>query len=150
MTMDLEIGSQRFSDVQVPVLWGTRAILQDKKGKLSVVDLSGQVARLEIIGNKPAPGVPYELTSGGLKILDSETRQGVYVFDPDTSVFTSLMDLPELQISSRSTRVGSNTFSGNTVMGYQVGLSVTPNGIALGTSLPPGLARLSLPKRARM
>jgi hypothetical protein len=51
--MDIRLGENTFVDVQIPLLWGSRAISQDRDGRLSVVDLSEGTIKVEIIGDKP-------------------------------------------------------------------------------------------------
>ena len=140
--MNLNIGSQTFINVEIPVLWGTRAVLQDSAGKLSVIDLSGKDARLEIVDNEPGPGVDYKLTPDGIVIIVDDTE--TYSFDPKRGSFSSdVLGLPDTQITTGGTTVGGSRFSGNMVMGAAVGLMVTKDGIAMGvTRLPEGLAKL--------
>ena len=141
--MNIEIGGQQLIDVQIPILWGTRAILQDKKGRISVLDLSGERARAEILGDAPAPGVEYSLTTDGAVIV-MEGDRSLYEFDPDQASLTAIdLDLPPCRICEDSIKVGEGTFAGNTVFGFGVGIAVFENGrIAMGTPVPDNLARL--------
>jgi hypothetical protein len=51
--------------------------------------------------------------------------------------------LPDCEIGTTATGIGTNTFHHNTISGYGVGIWVSPDGeIALGTPLPTGLAKL--------
>lgn len=140
--MNLQLGSNVFKDVSIPVLWGTRAILQDRRGKVSVIDLSGETPKLEILGDRPAPGIDFTLrVDGGFTILADSNE--LYAYDPKERRFVPIsLRLPELEISDSFTRVGSNTFSGNVVVGFGVGIRVSEDGIAMGAPLPDGLARL--------
>lgn len=141
--MNIQMGSQYFHDVAIPVLWGTRAILQDKKGRLSVIDLSGEKARLEVLGDQPAPGAEFEPTLGGFIILSGGAE--LYSYSPTEKVLQGLsLKLPECQVQPSWIRIGTNRFSGNAVAGYGVGIAVTEHSIALGAPLPSGLARLSI------
>ena len=63
--MNLKMGSQVFRNVQIPLLWGTRVVVQDEEGRLSVIDLAGDTAKIEILGDKPAPGVAFLPTIDG-------------------------------------------------------------------------------------
>ena len=141
--MDLRMGSQVFSDVSIPLLWGTRAVLQDKKGRISIIDLSGAEAKAEIVGDKPAPNVTFRPISGGaIEIL--ENGIALYAFDPGTKTITGVtLRLPECQISAGGTRIGTNMFQNNVIRGSGVGIQVMPDGgIGMGGPLPPGLAKL--------
>ena len=143
--MDLLMGSQVFDNVTVPLLWGTRAVLQDKKARLSVIDLSGPEARVEILGDKPAPGIEFRPISGGIfEIL--ENAAPLYAFDPQQKKLRGVsLRLPECEIGKTMTRIGTNTIQNNMVSGFGVGIWVkSDGGMAIGAPLPPGLAKLRL------
>lgn len=144
--MDLDVGSNRLFGVAIPVLWGTRAIVQDKKGRLSAIDLGGPTAKLEILADKPAPGVIYTPRLDGVTIL-SETQDELYSFSPPAKRFTAaaVLKLPPIEITPNGIRVGTTFFAGNSVSGFGVGIVVDEHGIAMGAPLPAGLARLTLP-----
>ena len=139
--MNLQMGSHIFIDVEVPVLWGTRAILQDLQGRLSVIDLAGDSAVAEVVGGEPAPGIEFAPTSGGFKVI--RLGQTLYVFSKaDNSLSSIALGLPPLQIQEDQIRIGSNLFQGNIVAGSGVGLAVTEDGVSMGASLPKELAEL--------
>ena len=139
--MNLKMGSQVFINVQIPLLWGTRAVVQDEADRLSVIDLAGDASKLEILGDKPAPGVAFLPTIDGYTILSNEKQ--LYTYNSKEKTLTSInLGLPECQIKPWEIRVGSNVFSGNTIKGFGVGIAVRESGIAIGSPLPPGLAKL--------
>jgi len=140
--MKLKMGSHIFDDVEIPLLWGTRAVLQDGQGRISVIDLSGDTARLEILGDKPGPGVEFAPTEEGVDIIEMGER--VYSYNPKSRSLTGLglNPLPECEIGKRRIRVGSNIFAGNVISGFGVGILVTENEVAVGAPLPPHLAKL--------
>lgn len=139
--MNLKMGSQLFSNVEIPLLWGKRAIIQDKKNRLSVIDLSGMKAKMEILADEPAPGITFERTFSGFKIL--ENGVALYVYDPTEKRLESLaLGLPDCEVTPSGIRIGKSQFSGNYFGGSAVGIAVTREGIALGAPLPPGLAKL--------
>jgi hypothetical protein len=141
--MNFRIANQSFVDVQIPLLWGQRAIIQDRKDRLSVIDLSEPRAKLEILGDEPAPGVTFEPSFSGFKIL--KNGLALYLYDPAEKRLESLsLGLPDCQVTPSAIRIGSNEFTGNSFVGYGVGLAVTPEGISVGTPLPSGLARLAV------
>lgn len=141
--MDLMMGSQLFQDVRIPLLWGKRAILQDKLGRISVIDLSGQSAKLEILGNKPAPGIEFMPITGGVRIL--RDGEGLYEFLPSRGQLISLrLNLPDCEISESGIRIGTNVFRGNLISGFGVGIAVDETGLSMGGPLPPGLAELRI------
>src|SRR5436189_2897046 len=140
--MNFRLGSQSFLNVQIPLLWGQRAIVQDGKNRLSVIDLSEAKARLEILGDKPAPGVTFEPSFSGFKIL--KNGSALYSYDPTEKRLQSLtLGLPDCQVTPSAITIGNSQFSGNTIVGSGVGLAVSPDGISLGAPLPPGLAQLT-------
>jgi len=139
--MNIRMGGQTFNDVQIPLLWGSRAIIQDKQGYLSVINLSGDTAKLEIVGDKPAPDVEFKPIIEGFEILDS--GNSIYSYNPKEKLLSSInLELPDCQISQWEIRVGTNVFSGNVVTGFGVGIAVMKDGISMGAPLPPNLAKL--------
>ena len=135
------MGSQSFRNVEIPILWGKRAILQDKKDRISIISLEGEKAEIEVLGNKPAPKIEYELISNGFKIM--RLGKDIYSFNPHSRTITGLsLMLPEIEIGGDSIRIGSNMFSGNMVSGFGVGIVVDERGIGMGAPLPEGLAKL--------
>jgi len=139
--MNLNMGGQVFDNVEIPLLWGKRAVLEDKDGTISIISLEGKEAVIEVLGNKPAPNIQYELIDDGFKIIVDE--QELYSFDPGRRIITGLsLNLPECEIQKSGIRVGSNMFSGNMVAGFGVGIVVDERGIGMGAPLPEGLAKL--------
>src|SRR5205823_4639895 len=100
-------------------------VIQDKQGRLSVIDLSRDIAKLEILGDKPAPGVTFIPSVNGFQVL--EDGKSLYNYNPADKTLSGLaLRLPECQVSPGEIRVGeSNVFSGNVVAGAGVGLFVT-------------------------
>ena len=140
--MKLQLGGSTFDNVKIPVLWGKRAVLQDSVGRLSVIDLSGARARLEILGDVVARGVRFSPTVDGFKVLASN-GEPLYTFSPTEKRLTSeTLGLPELQIHPSQIRIGTNTFQSNMVSGFPVGIVVDEAGIGIGAPMPEGLAAL--------
>jgi hypothetical protein len=141
--MNLQMGNQTFVNVDVPLLWGDRAVIQDEKGHLSVIDLSCERGRIEVLADEPAPGVSFYPRVDGIVILQNGTE--LYNYNPQEKTLSSIsLDLPEVQISPSGTRVGSSQFTGNIVSGRPVGIAVRKDGIAFGSTLPAGLAKLMI------
>ncbi len=143
--MNLNMGSQVFRDVSIPLLWGTRAVVQDSKGRLSVIDLSGTESTLEILGERPAPNVDFRpLSDGAFEIM--KNGDPLYLFEPATKTLRGLgLNLPDCVIASNEIRIGTNRFQSNTVSGFGVGIAISEGGgIGIGGPLPPGLARLRI------
>ena len=67
--MNLNMGFQVFKNVQIPLLWGKRAVLEDKKDRISIISLERTEAIIEVLGDKPAPNIQYELIEDGFKII---------------------------------------------------------------------------------
>lgn len=141
--MRLKLGGSTFDDVKIPVLWGKRAILQDASGRLSVINLGGPTANIEVLGDKVARGVRFSPTTDGFKVLTS-SGDALYSFSPRYKRLTSeSLGLPELQIKPSQIRIGTNTFQANMVSGFSVGIVVEEGGgIGIGASMPDGLAAL--------
>lgn len=139
--MNLNIGSQKFENVEIPILWGKRAILEDNNGKISIISLEGAEAVIEVLGDKPAPNIQYELIEDGFKIIID--GQELYSLNPVRKIITGLsLKLPEFEIQSTGIRVGSNSFSRNMIVGFGVGIVIDEQGIGMGAPLPEGLAKL--------
>lgn len=136
--MNIEFGGHSFHDVGIPVLWGDRAILQDKEGRISVINLAAPTPNPEIIASEPAPGVEYLPTTDGLRILSAE--RVLYTFQTEPSrLHGVLLDLPDLQIDKNRITVGTNVFESNIIGGSEVGLVITSTGIGMGAPLPENL-----------
>ena len=139
--MNLNMENQIFKDVRIPLLWGKRAILEDKTGRISIILLDGNKAILEVLGNEPTSNIQYELKEGGFKVILN--GQDVYSFDKRRRVITGhLQRLPECEIRGSGIRIGSNVLSRSKVIGFGVGVEVYEQRIVMGNSLPIGLARL--------
>ena len=141
--MNLKMGNQTYQNVQIPLLWGKRAILQNKRGQISIIDLSGETAHIEVLADGPAPNVAYVPHLDGIVILRGKVE--LYHYNPEEKVIRSIgLGLPDLEISDNETRVGSTRLSGNMFSGSDVGIAVSKDGgIAIGGSLPPDLAKLA-------
>lgn len=139
--MNLQMGNQTFVDVTIPLLWGKRAIVQDPEGRLSVINVEGDSASLEIVGDQPAPGVEFVPTADGFEIMGDSGA--LYSYSPNTKTVTAIsLSLPPCQVGSTETRIGGNVFSGNVIAGYGVGIKVSSTDVAMGAPLPEGLAKL--------
>ena len=142
--MNLRMGSQKFTDVSVPLLWGTRAIVQDQENRLSVIDLAGPKARLEILADRPAPKARFTPTFQGFTIV-SRAGDEIYSYSPRERLLSSInLGLPDCQIRADAIMVGTHRFSYGRFAGTGVGIAVTPTSIAVGGPLPPNLAALIL------
>ncbi len=136
------MGSQLFVDVQIPLLWGTRAILQDPEGRLSIVNLATEGATLEVLEDEPAQGVSYAPSVEGFVIMDANGVE-LYKVNPTAKSISALsLGLPPVTISRDSIRVGTNRFQNNMVSGSGVGILVTESGISLGGPIPSGITDL--------
>jgi len=139
--MNLNMENQIFEDVRIPLLWGKRAILEDKTGRISIILLDGNKAILEVLGNEPTSNIQYELKEGGFKVILN--GQDVYSFDKRRRVITGHSQrLPECEIRGGGIRIGSNVLSRSKAIGFGVGVEVYEQRIVMGNSLPKGLARL--------
>lgn len=140
--MNINFGSHRLIGVQIPLLWGVRAVFNDSKGRMSIASLEGESAKLEILGDLPAPGIPYEIIEDGYKILEGDTE--LYSFNPEKHIITGLsIKLPECEINDSKIRIGTNTISNSTFIGAPVAIFVTERGFGIGGPVPKELAKLT-------
>ena len=142
--MKMNIGGNIFSNVQIPLLWGGKAILQDENGGLSIIDLNGKTAMPQIIGNEPAENVEYKTIPGGVVIEENDGIPGLEFYAEDKIIKDPTGKLPECEISTRGVRVGGSFMQSNMVVGAPVGIVVDETGLGIGAPLPPGLAKLSV------
>lgn len=139
--MNLNVGNQIFEDVRIPLLWGKRAILEDKTGRISIILLDGNKAVLEVSGNEPTSNIQYVTKEDGFKVI--RNGQELYSFDKKRRVITGhSQKLPECEIRDGGIRIGSNVLSRSKAIGFGVGVEVYEQSIVMGNSLPKGLARL--------
>ena len=139
--MNLKIGNQTFMQVEIPLLWGNRAVVGHDGGALSVIYLGGIAALPEVVADKPAVGVEYSERNDGFVIFNGGKE--AYFYSPSEKLLRDLTgSLPECEISSTGIRIGSNRFQGNTVIGSQIGIGVTERGFFMGGPIPPSLAPL--------
>lgn len=139
--MDFRIDGQFFSNVRIPLLWGSRAILRDPEGHLSIVYIDDESAHLEVVDDKPAAGARVSPWADGYVILDGEGRH-LYALDPSTKSLTPIiLRLPPVRFAGREVRLGTHVFEVNMV-GVGVGIRVTESELLLGESLPTALATL--------
>ncbi len=143
--MDFRLRGQFFANVKVPVLWGSRAILQDEQGHLSIINLEGDSPILEVIDDQPAASANFSPRTEGYVILDNEGGE-LYSVNPKSKSLTPTgLRLPPVTVGKRELHIGTNVFEGNMVVGIGVGILVTESGIALGGPLPRTLATLRVP-----
>jgi hypothetical protein len=140
--MNLRMGSQAFVNVQIPLLWGSRAVIQDGQGKLSIINLAGDHAVLEVLEDEPAEGIRFAPRVGGFAIIE-EGGTDVYEVNPTARTITpKSLALPPVTISPSYLKIGGSTLQNNMVSDFAVGVLVTETGLAIGAPLPPGLAAL--------
>ncbi|ENM6580665.1 hypothetical protein [Vibrio alginolyticus] len=141
--MKFKIGTVDFYNVYIPLLWGKRAVLSHSDGKLSIIDLSGSEARLEVMADEAWVGIEYSEKEDGIVIFDKGEK--IYFYSPSRKLLRDLKgNLPECELGRNSTRIGSNTISGSTVSGFGVGLGVSEEGFFMGGPVPEGLAKLEI------
>lgn len=141
--MDFRFGTQTFSGVKIPLLWGERAILSHSFGALSVIDLGGESAFPEIVSDKPWNQIEYSEKEDGYVIYRNDVQS--YFYSPARKLFKDLSgSLPDCEITNEYTRIGTNKIGGGMVSGYGVGIGVSENGFFIGGPIPPGLAELKL------
>jgi hypothetical protein len=139
--MDFHFGSQFFQNVQIPLLWGSKAILSHPSGALSIIDLDGSKPTIEVVGDKPASSIEHLLKEDGFVVYSGEQQS--YFYSPDRKLLRDFQGvLPECELHRDYTRIGSNKISNSMISGSQVGIGVTKDGFFIGGPLPEGLHRL--------
>ncbi len=140
--MNIIFGSQKFINVQIPLLWGSRAVLQDDKGRISIVSLEGDSPKLEILGDEPASGIRYEIIEEGYKIIDGDIE--LYTFNPEKHIITGLsINLPECEITDSQIRFGTNTIQSMTFINIGVAVAANERGFSIAGPVPKELAKLT-------
>jgi hypothetical protein len=140
--MNTRLGNNEFGGVEIPLLWGTRAVFPDSEGHLSIIDLGGRDAKLEIILDKLAPDIEFIPTSDGSSIILAAHKK-LYSYNPSVKRLSNIsLNLPDCEIDNDSIRVRGLYISGNIVVGGAVGLKIDENDVVMATDLPPGLANL--------
>jgi hypothetical protein len=136
------MGSHVFLSVEVPVLWGTRAVLQDPQGRLTVIDLGGERAKLEVLEDEPAQGILFAPRVDGFVLLAPDGTE-LYKVNPTAKSISAIsLELPPVTIARDAIRIGTNTFQSSMITGAGVGFIITENSIAVAGPLPSGLAAL--------
>ena len=80
-------------------------------------------------------------TMDGFQILLN--GEAIYSYNPNDKMLISIsLGLPDCQIGKWETKIGTNVFSNNMIRGFDVGIAVTENSIAMGARIPLGLAKL--------
>lgn len=140
--MKIRFGTQVFHDVQIPVLWGDRAIIGHASGELSIVNLGESVAVPEVVADKPWTNVEFSSKEDGYVIFKDGTPQ--FFYSPPRKLVRDLVgDLPECEISEQHIRIGTNTIQNSMISGFQVGVGITETGFFIGGPAPEGLAALT-------
>lgn len=141
--MDFRIGTVGFSSVKIPLLWGKKAILSHSNGALSVIDLSGETAKPQIVADELWNEIEYAEKEDGFVIYENDVQS--YFYSPARKIFRDLTGkLPECELGKDFTRIGTNKISGGMVSGFGVGIGVSENGFFMGGPIPEGLASLKL------
>ena len=70
-------------------------------------------------------------------------REALYSYSSKKRTITGIsLKLPECEIQDSGIRVGTHSFSGNTIIGSGVGIIVDETGFGMGAPLPEALAKL--------
>ncbi|MHB8389160.1 MAG: hypothetical protein ACYDBH_06210 [Acidobacteriaceae bacterium] len=140
--MRIRFGTQAFYNVNIPVLWGKRAIIGHSSGELSIVDLSEAVARPEVVADEPWTNIEFSDKEDGYVIFKNGAP--AFFYSPSRKLVRDMSGaLPECEISNQQIRIGTNRIQNSTVSGYQVGVGISDNGFFIGGPAPSGLAELT-------
>ncbi len=139
--MDLIINSHSFQNIRIPVIWGERAIVQEPNTILSVIDIGDVMPALEILRNRPAPGISFLPTRSGFQVMRSPGD--LYQFNVEERTFsTQTLGLADVQIDDFYIRVGTQVYPN--LDGFEAAgrLQVTPDDVKVGVPMPFALFRL--------
>lgn len=141
--MNFHFGSSTFSNVKIPILWGTRAVLAHPSGALSIIDVGGEKATPEVVSNTPWDGVEYAEHEDGFIIYRDGDKQ--YFCSIERKLLRDLKgELPECVITKDEIRIGTNTIGRSMISGFPVGIGVSKDGFFIGGQMPAGLAKLEI------
>lgn len=141
--MDMQLAGAHFSGVQIPLLWGKFAVLAHGDGRLSVVDLSRDQARVLILADHPAPGVEYSEQEDGCVIYGDAGP--VFFFSGQRKLLRDVTgELPECRIAADHIRIGASTVKLGMIRGFPVGIAIGEGSLVVGAQMPAGLAPLVL------
>jgi hypothetical protein len=150
-SMNERLGSQSFSNVTIPFLWGERAILEDADGALSIIRFGAAGLFAEVVRSKPAPGVDFVPIDEGF-IVGSAAKQ-LYRFEQDgpaTKITAISLDLPAVEVAPSYLKIGGAVLSGNHVSGFEVGILVQSGGsLTIGARLPDNIRQALLRSREK-
>ena len=139
--MDLKIDRHSFQNIQIPVLWGNRAIIQEPNLVFSVINIGGITPTLEIVRNQPVPGIDVLPKRWGFEII--WLPEDRYEFNVGEGAFTTnTLGLPDVQIDEFHVRVGTEVYPHLRGFGEVVGLQVMPDEVRFGVPIPLALSRL--------
>ena len=119
------------------------AIIGHPSGELSVVDLSESVARPEVVADIPWTSIEFSDQEDGGFIIFKNNAPAFFYAPPRKLIRDMSGALPELEISDRQIRIGTNTIRNSTFSGTDVGIGVSKGGFYIGGPAPPGLATLT-------
>ncbi|EKO3487582.1 hypothetical protein M3924_003251 [Vibrio fluvialis] len=141
--MKFKLGTADFYNVYIPLLWGKKAVLSHDDGKLSIIDLSGSEAELQVMADEAWVGIEYSEKEDGIEIFERGEKS--YFYSPSRNLLRDLKGkLPECELGKNNIRIGTNTISGSTVSGFGVGIGVSEDGFFIGGPVPEGLAKLKV------
>ncbi len=137
--MNFTIGGQEFFDVDVPLLWGKRAFVEDIMGKMSIIALDDNQAVIEVLADQPTANVQHETADDKLTI--SVDGKALYTYEPGTKTVVGIeLGLPQCQIQAEGISVGIYNYYGKTASGANVSVAVDDIDTHIGAPLPEVLA----------
>ena len=139
--MDLNINSHSFQNIRIPLIWRERAIVQEPNKIMSVINIGDFLPNLEILRNRPAPGINFLLTWSGFQVM--RFPRDLYEFNVRERTFTTqTLGLPDVQIDDFYIRVGTLVYPN--LDGFEAAgrLQVTPDDVKVGVPMPFALFRL--------
>ncbi|PVV26692.1 MAG: hypothetical protein B6D79_05445 [gamma proteobacterium symbiont of Ctena orbiculata] len=149
----VKIGSNKFEDVAFPLAFANRYFMLEatvEPDVWTVFTVKGGKPIIEILKNEPMDNdLSNGVTNPAGIVTVSDPQTGAFQYklrtgNKNSSVFGRINgEEIEIKITDKEIRIGTNTFQGNIVSGFAVGIIVDENGgIGMGAGLPPELKQL--------
>ena len=149
----INIGSNKFEQVAVPLIFEDRYFLLESTGAKDVwtvfTFVNGEPV-IEIMKNVPQKNSLTEVTTnpaGIITVADLKTNNFLYKIRPgskDSSIFGAIQgNEKEIKITDKEIRFGGIKASNNIIMGLPVGIIIKKDGSsAIGSTLPAEFRKL--------
>jgi hypothetical protein len=148
---ELNIGSNKFVDVTIPIVFEDRYFLIESddtdKHCFTVFTVRDNETIIEIKRNEPQENPISKVkknAAGIITVSDPDTGEFLYKLRPgsdSSSIFGTIGgEEQEMKVKDHEIAIGTNKFQRNMISGFPVGILVSKDGsIAMGAQLPDSL-----------